>query len=173
MPRKYVIPALVMFAYAGLMLLAGIVAFLSAPETANPWTALIIPGVASFLIIVCGALTLQAQKSPRNGRVGAHLGFMLALVFTLLFSYTAFARTMAHQRHPAAMAEYRQALEAGAVTDTDADRRAFFRQRRAARHDIGYLVRTLWFVAGLSGVAFVVLIVVRPKPRELTQTPPS
>jgi hypothetical protein len=174
MQRKYTIPAVVMFAYAALLLLAGLIAFFAAPAAANPWTALMIPGAAAFLMVICGVMTLMAGSSQKLGRVGAHAGVMLTILFTLVFGYTAFARTQALQRHPAAMAEYREAVQTGAIDEGDDQaRRAFFGERRAARHDIAYLVRTLWFVTVISGATFVVLIMVRPKPSPATEPPPA
>jgi hypothetical protein len=171
MPRKYAIPAIVMFVYAALMLLAGVIAYFSAPETANPATALIIPGAAAAIIAVCGILTMMAGRSSRMGKIGAHAGVMLTLIFTLLFGYTAMTRTRALQQFPAADAEYRQSLESGTVQPGEDARKAFFEERGAPRHDTTYLVRTLWAVTVLSGVTFVTLIILRPKPGETSIAP--
>lgn len=165
MKGKYTVPAAVMAAYAAIMILAGVIAFRSAPEGANAATALIIPGVAGVIMLICALMTSLAARNQRVGRIGAHAGVMLTLLFTLLFGYTAWKRAGALERYPAAAAEYRQALEAGTVAATPEAQRAFFGERGASRHDITYLVRTLRVLTVASGAAFVVLLVLRPKPR--------
>jgi hypothetical protein len=164
MPRKYAIPAAVMFIYASLLLAAGFFAFSNAPEGANPTTALVIPGAAALLMIIAGVLTLGAARNPRLGAIGAHVGVVLTILFTLLFGFTAWRRTGALDRYETAIAEYRQQVAVQAVPDTPEARKAFLEQRGAPQHDIRYLVRTLWFVTAISGASFIVLLVLRPKP---------
>lgn len=171
MPRRYAIPAAVMILYAALMILAGYVAYSAAPEGANATTALIIPGAAGFLMIVCGIMTALAGRNQRIGRIGAHAGLILTIIFALVFGYTAQKRTVALRNYPAAAAEYRQARDAGAVADTPEAQREFFQDRGAPRHDTTYLVRTLWFLTVLSGVTFAVLVVLRPRPRPEAEPP--
>lgn len=82
----------VLFAYAGFLVLAGLVAFaFSGFSFEHGKTALIVPSACAVLIAICG---LMAKALPTNrpvGMIGIHLGLGLPLVFAALIGYRAFA----------------------------------------------------------------------------------
>ncbi|QYU67170.1 hypothetical protein J4558_19775 [Leptolyngbya sp. 15MV] len=66
----------------------------------------------------------------------------------------------------AAQQAWEQALSAGQVQDNDQTKRAFFRERRAARSDISYLVNTLWVISGASILGFATMLALWPRARD-------
>lgn len=72
-----------MVVYALVMAGGGITAFLLAPEGANAVTALIAPGIAAVLMLLCAAMTAALPKSKPLGMIGIHLGMVLPLLFAV------------------------------------------------------------------------------------------
>lgn len=82
----------VLLAYAGFLLLAGVVAFgLSGFDWEHGKTAILIPGACAVVIAVCA---LMAKALPTNravGMTGIHLGLALPLVFAAAIGHRAYA----------------------------------------------------------------------------------
>ena len=175
MKHRYLVPFLVLDVYATLMIMGGVLAFTMAPPEANPTTAIVIPGTFAALIFACAAMVfaggLPAINKPGLARLGLNLGTVLALLIALAIAMPANARTKAWQKHPQALQEWNAALAAGTVQDQPEAKEAFFDERKAADHDITYLVYTLWGLTGLSVLAFGALLVTRPKRDAWTPDP--
>lgn len=140
----------VMFAYALVMIVAGVIAFLLAPEGAKATTALAVPAACGAVMIVCGLLA-------RSGRGGIRAtGVYLGLVFALLFAAVIGMR--ATKTHEAVVAHQEVAetwdSTIGAMGDADpAIKKAFFDAADAPDHDKSYLRNTLGFLTVASVLA--------------------
>jgi hypothetical protein len=150
---RRLMPALVVLVvYALLMLAAGLYAFTQA-----------VPGRGATAIMVPAAgLILVLKGKPK--KIVAHAAMALPILFGALFAMPASGRTTALENYKKELPIY-EALAAEGKAPTDADgKRAYFRERKASDHDITYLVRTLWFLVGLSALALVALFLTRPRP---------
>lgn len=155
--------AAIMIGYAVLLVLGGLIAFFMAPEGANAATAIIIPGACAVVMAVCAALAYRFPRSRRAGMIGIHLG----IVFTLLFLVGIGARAWAAT---AGVAAYRSAVAEFRATDSEEAENQTLEAHLAARglpdHDKAYLRNMLWGLAILSFLAFVALLLNRPRPEE-------
>jgi len=142
MKRGFVI---VVLAYAAVLLDGGLTAFMTAPPEANAATALIVPGACAVVMLLCAVGASLIDRNRAVGMIGIHAGLVLPLVFAAAFAFRAMAAAEASAAYndPAAVV-----AEGGEAPD----------------HDKGYLAWTLWRLTGLSGVAFVGLLLQRPKP---------
>lgn len=155
-------PALVVLVvYALLMLAAGLYAFTQAVPGRGT-TAIMVPGAAAGLTLLAAGLIVVLKGKAK--KIIAHAAMALPILFGALFAMPASGRTTALENYKKELPIY-EALAAEGKAPTDAEgKRAYFRERKASDHDISYLVRTLWFLVGLSALALVALFLTRPKP---------
>lgn len=159
----------VLVAFALLMLAGGLYAFFSAPPEANRATALMVPGIAAALILICAAITRVGRSRPGLATGGWACGLALALLLGAMIAMPTSRRSAAAANYPAALEAFRAAHPDGGAALSRDERKAFFRERNSPDHDTTYLTRTLWSLTGLCGVAFVALVIARPRPA----TPPA
>ena len=156
--------AILTFGYAALLLLAGVAAFLLAPEGANAKTALIVPGAAAVVVGLL-ALSLRATAGTPASKKMQLATMALALLFAFAFAGRAITASPSVRAHLDAQQAYAQAVETGATPDTPEARRAFFEAREAPLYSRAYLTRTLWLLCGAS-IGFVGAMLMRGKPTE-------
>lgn len=152
--------AIITVGFAAVLLLAGLVAFLLAPEGANASTALIVPGVCAAVMLVCALGLRGASGGPKEKTVKA-VAVALATIFAVAFIMRGMAAS-------ADVKNYRDAVEAYRVVsppsaEAPAPPAAFFEQRGAPDHDKSYLARTLWLLAGASLGYVGAMLMPRPK----------
>ncbi|MEM1329033.1 MAG: hypothetical protein AAGG07_00585 [Planctomycetota bacterium] len=180
----------VMSAYALVMVGGGLVAFTMAPEGANALTALIVPTVAALLMLVCAGASALINRSKPIGMIGIHLGLVLPLVFAFGIGQRAMIATGASGEYRESRASFDAQVEAGEMPTGD---EAFieYLQREKYRamyegvdgspdyvswlesddaqdindYDKGYLAVILWVLTGASLIAFIALLLSRPKPQ--------
>ncbi|MEL7472581.1 MAG: hypothetical protein AAGK04_04625 [Planctomycetota bacterium] len=155
----------VLLVYAGLLLLGGMIAFGMAPPGANAMTALIVPGVCAVLIDVCGVLVIVGAARRRRALVmiGAHAGLVLSLLFSVAFAMQGWTR-LGQARERAEAVERYEAGELSGAAATDAGLSAFLEAQDLPAHDTMYLAVILLSLAAISVLAFVALVLSRPKP---------
>ena len=161
--------ALLLFVYAATMIGLGVVAYTLAPEGANAMTALIIPGATGLLAVVTGIMCLLGKKPAM---IGVHAGLVLPLLFAAAFASRAVPLTSSFLDAKAEMAQVRQTVEGGlgAVVEDVQGRLSRGEQvlpdtsmaAKALSKD--YLIATFWGLTCVSLLAFVALILLRPKP---------
>ncbi len=149
-----------MFGYAAVLVVAGVVAFLLAPEGANATTALAVPAGCGVVMVVCGLLSRMIGKSKPLGMIGIHLGLLFALMFAAVIGMRAVKTGEAVDAYREADAVWQPRAAAGA---SDALREMHFEGAGAPDHDKTYLRNTLWFLAAASVLAFFVILKQRPK----------
>ncbi len=154
----------VLVAFAALMLAGGLYAFFSAPPEANRATALLVPGVAALMILVCAGVTRAGFRRPSLATGGWACGLVLAVMLGVMIAMPASRRSADAANYPAALEAFRAAHPDGGASLSREERRSFFRERNAPDHDITFLTRTLWSLTSLCGVAFVALVIARPRP---------
>ena len=150
--------------YAVVLIDAGINAFMLAPAGTNASTALIVPAACSVLILLCAGGAALLPKNRALGMTGIHAGLVLPLLFAAAFASRAYAASSASATYQEQRSAY-AALQAGGDA-APATFAAYLEtlDEPGPDHDKAYLAVTLWRLTGLSGVAFVVLLVQRPKP---------
>ncbi|MEL6330673.1 MAG: hypothetical protein AAFR38_13535 [Planctomycetota bacterium] len=159
-----------MIGYAVLMLGGGGAAYAMAPAGANATTALIVPGIAAGLMVLCAVMTLLLRASKPVGMIGIHLGLILPLVFAGGIIPRAFAAKGAVDSYNAVVEEHGAAIATGEI-DESVPLETYIQTVNAERsedeqvedHDKSYLMYTLFALGGLSIAAFVVLLGLRPK----------
>jgi hypothetical protein len=151
----------VLFIYAIGLALAGVLAFLMAPEGANAKTALIVPGACAVVIalLAIGVAVAKKGKLKRGLHIAA---LVLMLVFAGAFSQRAMKASGAVQAYRNAAAQVDAAVAGGEVEDTPEAREAFFERELAPNHDKSYLANTLWGLVVFSALMFFVGLVVHP-----------
>jgi hypothetical protein len=157
-------PALLLWSFAAVLVVAGVVAFLSAPKGANAKTALIVPGACAVLVAVCALLaggTLGGAGAARTGRVA---GTVLAFVIAALVGWRAWSAGTAVRAYRDAEAGFAAEVAAGRAERTDPARIAFFEARGAPDHDKSYLRNLLWGLAGAGLLAGALLATSRTEP---------
>lgn len=154
--------AISMFVYAVLLVDAGVFAYLIAPPEANAATALIVPAACALLMTLCGIASLMLRKNRAIGMIGIHAGLILPLVFAAAIG----SRALAASGAAATYAEQSEAYERLPEADRPATFGAYLEtlDEPGPDHDKTYLATTLWRLAGISGLAFVVILSQRPKP---------
>ncbi len=164
MPRTAVV---LMIVYAVLLLDGGVTAFASSPPGASAATALIVPAACAVLMLVCAALASQLGRSRAAGMIGIHLGLVLPLLFAIAIGSRALATTEA-------TTEYRE-RHAGSATMVEAEPPSIDvpEADASADYDKGYLAYALWRLSAISGVAFVALLLCRPKPADRAGPAPA
>ena len=153
-----------MFLYAGVMVAAGVVAYVLAPETANAGTALAVPAACGGVMVLCGLMSLAIGKQKVVGMIGIHLGLVLPLLFAGVIGMRAV-------KTGEAVDSYRQAESAWQATGAaggEAARAAHFAALDAPDHDKSYLRNTLWFLTVASVAAFGGILSRRPPKEERT-----
>ncbi len=141
----------ILFLYAGLVLLAGLFAFVAAPAEANKTTALAVPGA---IALIAGGLAVSWRRYPFDGSRRL-VAVIVCLVFAALVAFPAVMRTSKMQQWPEASAQWQTATAADpalaqrAVSDR-AVRKAFFNERSSPDHDQSYLMITLWSITAMS-----------------------
>ncbi|TVQ63668.1 MAG: hypothetical protein EA379_03475 [Phycisphaerales bacterium] len=151
-------------AYAAVLLLAGIVAFLLAPEGARATTALIVPGFAAAFMVLL-AIGMRATAGTPTSKKIQLAAIAMAVLFALAFGGRAASASPKVRAHMDAQQAYTQAVETGATPDTPEARRAFFEARDAPPYSPGYLTRTLWLLCGAS-LGYAGAMLMRGKPVE-------
>jgi len=152
--------AIWMAGYALVLIDGGVSAYFIAPPEANAATALIIPSACAVLMLLCAVASAMMQRNRLIGMIGVHAGLILPLVFAIAFGSRALVATSATE-------DYRE--QQGALVDAEAPRipganASIEAETDAVDHDKMYLAVTLWRLTGLSGLAFVAILLQRPKP---------
>jgi hypothetical protein len=147
MPKASVILSV----YAGLVLLAGLFAFVAAPEEANKATAIAVPGA---IALIAGGLAWFWRRSPFSG-VRKLVAVGVCLLFAALVAFPAVMRTSKMQEWPLGKAKWEAAIAADpSLADRAASdralRKAFFSERNSPDHDQTYLLITLWSITAIS-----------------------
>lgn len=81
--------ARIMMVYAAFMVVCGLVAFFRAPPGSNAATALVVPSIAAFLMVVCGVMAASFHRSRTVGMIGIHAGLVLPILFAIAFGMRA------------------------------------------------------------------------------------
>jgi hypothetical protein len=149
-----------MFGYAVVLVVAGIVAFMLAPEGANAITALAVPAGCALLMVLCGLMSRAIPTKYGLGMAGIHLGLVLPLVFAAVIGMRAVKTGDAIEAYREAETAWQARAEAGATVP---ERAAHFEAADAPDHDKSYLRNTLWFLTAASAIAFFVILARRPK----------
>ncbi|MEM9064330.1 MAG: hypothetical protein AAGB51_02450 [Planctomycetota bacterium] len=158
-----------MLIYAAGMLAGGGTAFMLAPPQANPVTALLVPGIAAGLMSLCAMASAIITRNKLVGMIGVHLG----LIFPLLFAGGMVPRALAAGEASAQYTELAQAYQTETGASADADIQAFESWQRArdseaepVLYDKAYLKTTLWALSAWSVLAFIAILLKRPKPAQ-------
>lgn len=88
--------AQVMYGYAGVLILGGVIAFLIAAIEKVQLTALIPVGMGAIMI-VCGVMAGMYKRNQKMGMIGIHAGLVLPLVYGAMFAYLAYSRATADE----------------------------------------------------------------------------
>jgi hypothetical protein len=155
--------ALIMFAYSTALLIGGILAYGMAPEGAKAKTAIIVPVACAVVMDLCAFLAMQIRGSRRLGMIGIHAGLAFTLLFSIMIGARAWATTKQVANYPAALAAYDEASKTDKSLLEPAARKAFFTSRQAPDHDKTYLQKNLWMLSAAGALAFLGMLVVRPR----------
>ncbi|MEO1584741.1 MAG: hypothetical protein AAFR96_09245 [Planctomycetota bacterium] len=164
--------AIIMFAYAGLVVGLSVLAYSIAPEGANASTAIVIGAVAAALMSAMGVCSLMIEKNRKVGMIGIHVGMLLPLVFAIGFLMRIPVAYGSSGVHGFFVGEFERQVAAGARQDTpgalsefyaDAERELTGDAITIPRTDKAYLGRTLTLLFGTSTAAFALLLLSRPK----------
>lgn len=162
--HKRVLPAFLVFEIVGtLLVVGGIVAFLMAPPGANAKSALIAPGIAGGLILLCGVLTF-AGAGRTLSRIAAHAGMVLCLLITLAFAAQLPRVQAGITAHRSTSAIFAERVAAGQEQDSPEARRAFLENANVPVTDRTYVRNTVAVLAVVAAAGFLALLKVRPRP---------
>lgn len=154
---------MIMVVYALLLLGAGAVAYLAAPEGANAATALLVPGACALVMIVCAAVVTATRRTNLRAARRAHLvALICSLAFGAAFASRGGQASLASNRYRDAEYRYQAAVKEGKAQDTPEARKKYFADAGAPDHDKKYLANTLWALMFISAAAFLALLVSRP-----------
>lgn len=166
--------ALLLVVYALIVAGLGVLAFLIAPPQASAGTALVVTGAGSLLALACAVLCVMGRspnanaKAHRLGMIGVHVGLLVPVLMLVGVLMRAIPATSALLDAKSRQAEARgsDASPAGDAIAALADAVLPTEQATADRTalDKDYLVVTLWALAGVSGVALLALLLLRPVP---------
>jgi len=168
--------ALIMFAYAALLIGGGVWAFIMAPAGASAITALLIPGICALVMIACGVASMLIRKHYMPGMIGIHIGIILPLVFSIAFMSRGVGAYRASGVYRYAALKYvEHRKESGETFSADA-MKAYFKELnvegsvdlglkavKVPDHDKTYLGHTLTALSGISIASFAALVLSRPK----------
>ncbi len=158
--------ALVLFAYAAILVTGGVYAFLGAPEGANAATALIVPGACAAVMIVLGFIIVSAMPDNPKSAERVHIAaIVLALVFAIAFGFRATSAAKAQGAYITAQSAWQTAVTTNDIEDSPEAKIAFFEARNAPDHSKAYLGNTLWILMGFSALAMVAMLATRPGKR--------
>jgi len=181
-----------MVCYGLLMLAGGGYAFSQAPDPSRALTAVIITGTVCGVMLVLAIMSAMINRSRILGMIGIHVGIVVPLLVGAVLTRQSFAVVASVDRYRAASAEFeklraagtlpegtdsaesfirmrndeafRAALAAGTASDADpAARRSWERANAIPDHDRSYLRNTLMALSVLSFVAFIAILLTRPK----------
>lgn len=155
-----------MVVYAAVLLAGGVIAFAIAPDKSEAKTALIVPAACATLVLISAGLSALLTKSKPAGMIGIHLGLVLPLLFAVAIGYRAYGAAAGVARHQELRSAYETDLESG--NPDAADGFVVYAERvhgeEVAEHNKSYLRNTLFVLSAASTVAFVALLVQRPRP---------
>jgi hypothetical protein len=162
--------AIVMFAASAAILGFGLYAFTSAPPDANKMTAIMIPGAIAGLLDLCGvAALLLGAKSPGLARNAVIIGTLICMLTAGVVGMQGWKRQQSVQRHKDALAEWTRMVtpdeQRGIASrpDNPENKKAYFEGKDAPLADPTYLVNALFGIAGVGGLAFLLLLALKPK----------
>jgi hypothetical protein len=158
--------AILMLAYAVLLIDGGASAYAAAPPDADAFTALLIPSICAVLMLVCAGMTALLGRSRVVGMIGVHLGLILPLLFAIAIGARALPTVSGTEAYREARADFDRLVEADERADTPAAWEAYRADlpEPVADHDKGYLAYALWRLSTISAGTFLVLLLNRPKP---------
>ena len=143
----------VLAVYAVCVIGCGLWAYASAPEGANPTTALKATGAIGAIALALGGAIAGLRSRPKAARV-VRLGAVLVVAFfAVMVGSLGIRRGDGVEAHRQAMAEWREQTMGGKMEDTAANREQFFKAKGAPERDLTYLRNTLYAVSGLSILA--------------------
>lgn len=161
--------AIVMFIASAAILGFGLYAFTSAPADANKMTAIMIPGAIAGILDLCGvAALLLGAKSPGLARNAVIIGTLVCMLTAGVVGMQGWKRQQSVQRHKDALAEWTRMVtpdERGIASrpDNPENKKSFFEVKDAPLADPSYLVTALYGIAGVGGLAFLLLLALKPK----------
>ncbi len=183
---------MIMVCYGLLMLAGGGYAFSQAPDPSRAMTAVIITGAVCAVMIVLAIMSAMINRSRVVGMIGIHVAIIVPLLVGAVLTRQSFAASGSVERYRAASAEFeklraagtlpegtdsaesfirlrndeafRAAVVAGTASDADPAARASWERANAIPdHDRSYLRNTLMALSGLSFLAFIAILLTRPR----------
>lgn len=152
--------ATVMLVYALAMMGLGWLTFHVAPPGSNAWTALFVTGGIGAASLVCAVMTVLGRGNHKIGMLGVHLG----LVIPLIGAAGGFMRLSSSLDKTAVYNTKLEAEESMIVAKSG----------EGAMRNTAYQTVALGATGGLSVMAFVSLIMHRPKvPRDHEESAPT
>jgi hypothetical protein len=82
-------PVVVLVVHAAVLVVAALVAFLSAPEGAKATTALVVPGACAAVVLVVAALVAGKIGGEKGRHIGRGVAPVLLMALALLFAWRA------------------------------------------------------------------------------------
>lgn len=82
----------IMYMYAAFLIICGLVAFAMSGFERGAITALIAPGIAASLMVVCGVMAGRIHTSRVMGMIGIHVGLVLPILYGSMFAMLSYRR---------------------------------------------------------------------------------
>lgn len=165
MPAAAIVPAVIMFVFAGLLSGLGFWAYSNAAPGSNPQTALIVTLIPAGISVLLGVFTLLLGKSGKMhaARNTVTIGAIVAMLLAGAAGGRIYPAMNGQKRYVAAKQQWEDATSSKSRPDNPEARKAFFESQDAKDHDTKYLINALLGVTGASVAACILLFATRPK----------